>query len=116
MILFVGDHESKENIPDKPKTSLEETISVITVNEQSIDKQLPIPKGTPVKSDTNNKVDNDEHLNNENFEQVSALLMNATSSYDTLKLFKPKSKSSIDESKTFDKVNLNLIFLYFSLI
>ncbi|XP_058804589.1 1-phosphatidylinositol 3-phosphate 5-kinase isoform X2 [Phymastichus coffea] len=91
----------------KPKTSFEETMSVITVDEQNFDRQFSASKSIPNKSDISNKMENNDDVNkNDNFEQVSALLMNATSSYDTLKLFKPKSKSSIDELKNSDKPSL----------
>lgn len=46
----------------------------------------------------------DEAARNENFNDVSAILMNASNSYDTLKLFKPKPKESSDELHRSDKV------------
>lgn len=48
---------------------------------------------------------------NENMSEISALLMNTTNSYDTLKLFKTKSKSSSDDSRSSEKVRLKQLYL-----
>lgn len=61
---------------------------------------MPMHKSTPIKIKSNNSAED------ENFDEVSALLMNAASSYDTLKLFKPKPKNISDESRGNEKVKL----------
>ncbi|OXU27408.1 hypothetical protein TSAR_004798 [Trichomalopsis sarcophagae] len=99
--------EDEDSILEKPKKSTDDTSGVISGEDQSFDNHLPMHKSTLVKSDSNDRKQSIENISDsENFNQVSALLMNATSSYDTLKLFKTKSKSSSDESKIGEKTSL----------
>lgn len=107
VVVFLGEPDDDESIPEKSKKSLEDNEGVAPEDDQNFDSPLPKNKSTPVKSNTTNdrKQSTDAISDNENFNQVSALLMNAASSYDTLKLFKTKSKSSSDESKSSENVS-----------
>lgn len=107
---FLVDQKDDESIPEKSKKASEDSGGVASGDELNFDSPLLMHKSTPVKSDSDNRKQSIENISDsENFNQVSALLMNANSSYDTLKLFKTKSKPSSDESRIVEKVDTIII-------
>ncbi|XP_023248602.1 1-phosphatidylinositol 3-phosphate 5-kinase [Copidosoma floridanum] len=91
--------EEKESISDQLKKQSDDD-EVISSNDSRIfESQEPklnysTPRGSVDKEKSTEIPGEDD-----DFDQVSTLLMNTASSYDTLKLFKSKSKSSLEESK-----------------
>ncbi|XP_024937173.1 1-phosphatidylinositol 3-phosphate 5-kinase isoform X2 [Cephus cinctus] len=111
-MLPVCDLKSGENQDVKiPSYSATETLNSSKVSEdrhsssndsQAVDKYQPSSKSTPLKETMNEISQNDSVLSPETYKQVSNILKENSDPYDTLKLFKSRPRTSVDDSKMVD--------------
>ncbi|KAJ8686685.1 hypothetical protein QAD02_022479 [Eretmocerus hayati] len=94
--------EEDENILDQTKVVSENIASITTKHEESLGIS-PKHQSTPVKMDDKRKKSGDSKGGD--LSDVSMLLSSTANSYDTLKLFKSRSKLSSGELKFKDKVS-----------
>lgn len=104
-IFLLESEDTDVNISDESNKHLENSGSVYSGDEHNFENTKPVHKSTPMKIKSNVKTHSDDKTkDNEDFNEVSELLMNTTNSYDTLKLFKPKPRGSSGDLGSRDKV------------
>ncbi|XP_076640045.1 1-phosphatidylinositol 3-phosphate 5-kinase fab1 [Colletes latitarsis] len=69
-------------------------------DRQCIEIEFPASRSTPLKDKVADQTYTENKLNSNSIKQISSILSEDTDPYDTLKLFKTKTKSSVIDSKS----------------
>ncbi|XP_014610416.1 PREDICTED: 1-phosphatidylinositol 3-phosphate 5-kinase isoform X2 [Polistes canadensis] len=115
------DVETLPNIENNEGMDTKENIKLLQIydtgnissNERGIDKTYPINRNTFMKDeDMENPSGNDHLLNSAALKQISSMLNEDCDPYDTLKLFKTKTRSNTNDSKDFEQSSKDITQCY----
>ncbi|XP_076280826.1 1-phosphatidylinositol 3-phosphate 5-kinase fab1 isoform X3 [Lasioglossum baleicum] len=101
------DNDDVESIDDTnilTVSKIENDSTALSGERHSIEIESPANRSTPLKDKIADQLYSENILNSNSIKQISSILSDDIDSYDTLKLFKPKTKSSIIDSKVPENI------------
>ncbi|XP_076228988.1 1-phosphatidylinositol 3-phosphate 5-kinase fab1 isoform X2 [Nomia melanderi] len=102
---------SNEENDDAESTDSTEILKISKIEKDSgtssnekhiIEIEIPTNKSTPLKDKMTEQLYSENTLNLNSVKQISSILSEDIDSYDTLKLFKPKTKPNVNDSKALE--------------